>query len=73
MVILLIKERFVIRLKILIESRSTCLMDNKLKVKLSGNGTNIGKQLHVVSIMFTHLGRGGQGNGCRWKPSICSH
>jgi hypothetical protein len=53
-----IKERLVIRLKALIESGTACLTDKKLRVKLSGDGTNIGKRLHVVNITFTILEEG---------------
>lgn len=34
------------------------IMDKKVRVKLTGDGTNIGKRLHVVNFGFTLLEEG---------------
>lgn len=55
-----IKKRLEIRLQALIEKckKESFTLNNKLRVKLSGDGTNIGKRLHVINITFTILEEG---------------
>ena len=58
-----IKERLEIRLQNLINntpSNAAFKLDHKIRVKLSGDGTNIGKRLHVINITFTMLDEGGK-------------
>lgn len=53
-----IKERLEIRLQALLKSipsNSAFKKNNKIRVKLSGDGTNIGKRLHVINVTFTIL------------------
>ena len=52
-----------IRLQNLIKntpSNAAFKLDHKIRVKLSGDGTNIGKRLHVINITFTMLDEGGK-------------
>ena len=56
-----IKEPLEIRLQTLIKnspSNSAFKEDHKIRVKLSGDGTNIGKRLHVINVTFTVLDEG---------------
>lgn len=58
-----IKERLENRLQSLIKntpSNAAFKLDHKIRVKLSGDGTNIGKRLHVINITFTMLDEGGK-------------
>lgn len=56
-----IKERLEIRLQSLIKNTSTdsaFRQNRKIQVKLTGDGTNIGKRLHVINVTFTILDEG---------------
>ena len=57
-----IKSRLETRLKVLINKGKIMLapQNNKVRIKLSGDGTNIGKHLHVINVAFTILGEGAQ-------------
>jgi hypothetical protein len=47
------------RLKVIIKnSQVKSPSQNKVRVKLSGDGTNVGKHLHVINITFTILEEG---------------
>ncbi len=53
-----LEERLRVRVRHLLQTSrddAPFLQDKKLRVKLSGDGTNIGKRLHVVSFTFTLL------------------
>lgn len=55
------KERLKIRLQSLIKNSSpneTFRQNHKIRVKLSGDGTNVGKRLHVINVTFTILDEG---------------
>ena len=41
-------------------SNAAFKLDHKIRVKLSGDGTNIGKRLYVINITFTMLDEGGK-------------
>ncbi|KAL9970448.1 hypothetical protein ACROYT_G022824 [Oculina patagonica] len=56
-----IKERLEIRLQSLIKNtptNSAFKHNRKIQVKLTGDGTNIGKRLHVINVTFTILDEG---------------
>ena len=56
-----IGERLQIRMKTLIENtpaNATFKMKQKIRVKLSGDGTNVGKRLHLINFTFTLLDEG---------------
>ena len=56
-----IKCRLETRLKVLIENgQMNHSPHNKLRVKLSGDGTNVGKHLHVINVTVTILEEGSQ-------------
>lgn len=56
-----VKERVKIRLEALLKNSSPndpFRQNSKICVKLSGDGTNIGKRLHVINVTFTILDEG---------------
>jgi hypothetical protein len=57
-----IRCRLETRLKVLIEKGliKPSHEHNKIRVKLSGDGTNVGKHLHVINVSFTILEEGSQ-------------
>lgn len=56
-----IKSRLEARVKVLVDkSQEEVSLANKIRVKLSGDGTNVGKHLHVINITFTILEEGSQ-------------
>ena len=57
-----IRCRLETRLKVLIEKglMKPSHEHNKIRVKLSGDGTNVGKHLHVINVTFTILEEGSQ-------------
>ena len=56
-----IKSRLETRLKVLINKGKMMLVpQNKVRIKLSGDGTNVGKHLHVKDVTFTILEEGAQ-------------
>ena len=67
-----LKDRLLVRLGHLIESTpdsASFKKDKKIRVKLSGDGTSIGKRLHVINFTFTLLDEGAkaysyEGNHC---------
>ena len=60
-------DRLSVRLKRLIEttsSEATFKVERKVRVKLSGDGTRIGKRLHVVNFTFTLIDEGYKAYAC---------
>lgn len=53
-----IESRLEARVKVLVEKNEEGSLPSKIKVKLSGDGTNVGKHLHVINITFTILEEG---------------
>ena len=55
-------SRLETRLNVLLEKGEidSSSENNKLRVKLSGDGTNVGKHLHVINITLTILEEGSQ-------------
>ncbi len=54
-----IQLRLETRLKVMIKNGQVkSSSQNKVRVKLSGDGTNVGKHLHVINITFTILEEG---------------
>ncbi|CAB4026648.1 Hypothetical predicted protein [Paramuricea clavata] len=56
-----IKERLEVRVQNMIKNSpatESFRQNKKIRVKLSGDGTNVGKSLHVVNVTFTILDQG---------------
>lgn len=55
-----IEERLEVRLQTLMKNSPNAAFkeNHKIRVKLSGDGTNIGKRLHVINVTFTVLDEG---------------
>ena len=56
-----VKLRLETRLKVMIKNGQLNSSQNKVRVKLSGDRTNVGKHLHVINITFTILEEGSKG------------
>lgn len=53
-------------------NESSFLQSGKLRVKLTGDGTNIGKHLHVVNFAFTILEEGDKAYGAAGNHCIAN-
>lgn len=70
-----LEDRLRIRVQKLLKdsnSDSKFVHDRTLRVKLSGDGTKIGKRLHVVNFMFTLLDEGKKAYSFEGNHSSCS-
>ena len=47
------------------------MREKKVRVKLTGDGTNIGKRLHVVNFAFTLLDEGDKAYSAAGESNLC--
>ena len=62
-----LEDRLSVRIRHL---ASHSLKSNKISIKLAGDGTNIGKHLHVINFTFTVIEEGSLAYGCEGNHSL---